>query len=776
MHRSTTQIVALFLMVSLVHARGRDAAGVEAEQLRKLPRVLLKADKTTRAQMVRLDLRKRLQAANDRSSRNWRAVESIEQWRKFVAPRIAALDKSLGSPDPAPRILDLRTVATIEGDGFEIRNIVFRSKLGLWVTANLYLPTRRPASMPGILICHSHHRPKEHGELQDMGMTWARAGCAVLVMDQLGHGERRQHPFRSSADFAGEFRVSRQDYYFRYDTGIQLHLAGESLVGWFAHDLRRGVDALLTLDGIDAKRILLLGSVAGGGDPTAVAGAIDSRIAAVVPFNFGGPQPETRYPLPADAETSFNYAGSGSWESTRNLRRSARDGFLPWVIVAGIAPRKLVFAHEFNWDQPRDPVWKRLQSVYTMHGARDSLDYTYGRGEVTQSSSTATHCTHIGKVHRRRVHQAFRRWFDIDVDDASEFSQRVDAGKLRCWTPALERELQPPRLCDALASHVQSRLEKQRAERRKLPPTQQRLELRRRLAEVLGSATHDRAAEILPAAVEPVDVGAPATPVVLQTEPGIQIPLWLLLPKGASTDAPVRVVIAVSQAGKDAFLDRRAEEIAELLNSGLAVCLPDLRGVGETKPDAFRGKRSADTGRSSTELMLGGTPLGTRLRDLRSVIAYLRSRSDVADSFAMWGESLQPPNPADAPFRSPRRIAGRPTESESLGPTLSLLAAVYEDDIKAVFIRGGLAEWTDVLRSQFTYIPHDVVAPGLLPLADMGDIVNALPQPVRWEAPVDAWNRKVSASELARLRQLAPQNKTYKITPDTTSVARWLTP
>ncbi len=85
--------------------------------------------------------------------------------------------------------------------------------------------------MPGILICHSHHNPKTQSELQDMGVVWARAGCYVLVMDQLGHGERRQHPFRTSADYDESFKVSRQDYYFRYNVGIQLHLIGESLIG-----------------------------------------------------------------------------------------------------------------------------------------------------------------------------------------------------------------------------------------------------------------------------------------------------------------------------------------------------------------------------------------------------------------------------------------------------------------------------------------------------------------------------------------------------------------
>ena len=105
--------------------------------------------------------------------------------------------------------------------------------------------------MPGILLCHSHHNPKTQGELQDMGMTWARQGYLVLVMDQLGHGKRRQHPFRSPADYAGPFEVNRQDYHFGYNVGIQLQLIGGSLMGWMVWDLRRGVDLLLARHGID---------------------------------------------------------------------------------------------------------------------------------------------------------------------------------------------------------------------------------------------------------------------------------------------------------------------------------------------------------------------------------------------------------------------------------------------------------------------------------------------------------------------------------------------
>src|SRR5205807_6251291 len=169
------------------------------------------------------------------------------------------------------------------------------------------------------------------------------------------------------------------DYHFRYNVGMQLHMIGDSLIGWMVWDLMRGVDLLLARPGIDPKRIVLLGAVAGGGDPAAVTAALDPRISAVVPFNFGGPQPETKYPLPDDARTSFNYAGGGSWESTRNLRLSARDGFLPWAIVGSVAPRGLIYGHEFAWDRAHDPVWKRLEMVFGFYNS-PRLAAVAGRG------------------------------------------------------------------------------------------------------------------------------------------------------------------------------------------------------------------------------------------------------------------------------------------------------------------------------------------------------------------------------------------------------------
>ena len=147
--------------------------------------------------MLARDVRSRVQAASLRENREWDGVKTRDDWEGFREPRMRGLRESLGLPSDnrgAPRVLVTRT---LEGDGYRIENLVVESRPGLVVTANLYQPTSPPRSMPVILISHSHHNPKTQGELQDMGMTWAREGSLVLVMDQLGHGERRQHPFRT---------------------------------------------------------------------------------------------------------------------------------------------------------------------------------------------------------------------------------------------------------------------------------------------------------------------------------------------------------------------------------------------------------------------------------------------------------------------------------------------------------------------------------------------------------------------------------------------------
>jgi len=791
-------VVAMAFFVVVVPPTSADEKKL-AESLRKIsPNVIAVEGKTTKQKrdelrrMLSRDIRARRRKVNVADVKAWRSLKTVKQWEAFRDKRIAALRKSLGTFPEPPADLKMKVTKTIPGEGYVIRNIVFQSRPGLWVTANLYSPPKPGKSMPGILICHSHHRPKTQGELQDMGMIWARAGCHVLVMDQLGHGERRQHPFRTSKDYAKSFRVSRQDYYFRYNTGIQLHLLGDSLMGWMTWDLQRGVDLLLKQPGIDPKRIIHLGAVAGGGDPCAVTAAIDKRIAAAVPFNFGGPQPENVFPLPKDAEFSFNYMGGGSWESTRNLRLNGRDGFLPWVIVGSIAPRRLIYAHEFSWDKEHDPVWKRFQMLYKRYGKPEHLTSTHGYGKVTLSSKVASHCTNIGAHHRKAgIYAAFKKWFGIPAPK-TEYRNRVKESELLCVDPPLDGNSKSSAAVELTPMHqlagtiAEERISAVKQRLRGKSKQKKRDILQKAWSRILGDvnlAPGDSPGANWPVkAKTTVENGIRITRFVANVEREVRVPGIVLRPNAKKGDRPRPVVVCVSQSGKEAFLKNRADVVATFLDAGFAVCIPDLRGTGETRPGTYRGRRSYATGLSSSELMLGGTLVGQRLKDLRTVIALLRSRKEFdGKRIALWGDSFAKINPPDRNVAVPLRINNEPDHNEPLGHLLVLLAALFEDDVKAaVSHRGGLVSFRSVLDSQFVYIPHDAVVPGAIVAGDLPLLANAGVQTPLWIAGLTTGENKPAAVKSSGYRgdSNSSDKKSNRIVlrdkPNATAAATWL--
>ncbi|HWG47165.1 MAG TPA: acetylxylan esterase [Gemmataceae bacterium] len=777
---------ALLLGMLTANAGGQPKDTNLAEQLRRLdPVVLRKGDKPSNrpAGMVGRTIRTQLQAVNERESRAWHALHTRADWEKYRDARLEALRQSLGSFPPVPRDLQVRVTRTLRGEGYQIENIAFVSRPGLVVTANLYSPVPATKSMPGILICHSHHNPKTQGELQDMGVLWARVGCQVLVMDQLGHGERRAHPFTDAASYAKPFRVGRQDYYFRYNTGLQLQAIGDSLTGWMVWDMMRGVDVLLARPGIDKERIILLGAVAGGGDPVAVTAALDRRIAAAAPFNFGGPQPETTYPLPADTERSLNYAGSGSWESTRNLRLSARDGFLPWLIVGSIAPRRLIYGHEFSWDREHDPVWARLERIYSWYDARDHLASAQGRGKLSGQPPEASHCNNIGPLQRQGIYAALKKWFNIAPPD-KESKERHSAIELTCLTPALARELKSQPLHMLAATLGDERAAKARQALAKENPAQRRRQLQRTWSKRLGPV--DPPAERIASKPSKERIGEVTMErLSLEMEPGIVVPLLLMLPPRKG-DARAPVVVALAQGGKQAFLKNESAALAGLLQAGVAVCLPDVRGTGETRPGDGRGRGSAATAHASSEWMLGQTLVGARLRDLRAVLRYLRGRDDLdARRLALWGESFAPVNPPERNLAVPHDAEPAPNLAEPLGGLLALFGALFEDDIRAVCIHGGLAGYQTLLQSPFVYVPADSLVPGALTAGDLGDVTAALaPCPVRLTGLVDGLNRTMKADALRMMYEpartaydVAKAAKQFQLetrTPAETPTWRWI--
>jgi hypothetical protein len=336
-----------------------------------------------------------------------------------------------------------------------------------------------------------------------------------------------------------------------------------------------------------------------------------------------------------------------------------------------------------------------------------------------------------------------------------EYQQRRPSEELICLTPDLRRELQPVhRLAGELAA---TRLAAARQRRSGLAPAEQRQHLCTEWAKLLGT--------ISPAPAKVVrNERQKAGPMMverlaLESGEGLVVPVVLLLPAQA-VDRRLPVVVAFAQEGKQGFLVKRPEMLARLLEAGVAVCLPDVRGCGETSPqDGSRGRGGSSTSVSATELMLGETMLGRRLGDLRTVLAYLRGRSDIdAGRMALWGDSFAARNARDRSLAVPLDADKQPTQAEPLGGLLALFASLFEETICATFIQGGLVSFQSMLNEPFCYVPHDAVVPGALSVSDLSDMAAALaPKQLRLTNFVDAQNRAVSEQEL-RQAYRNPQN------------------
>ena len=140
--------------------------------------------------------------------------------------------------------------------------------------------------------------------------------------------------------------------------------------------------------------------------------------------------------------------------------------------------------------------------------------------------------------------------------------------------------------------------------------------------------------------------------------------------------------------------------------------------------------------------------LAAQLRDLRTVIHEVGLYNK---PLMLWGDSFARSNPADAKVAVPHEIK-QPAHAEPLGGLVVLLAALYEDDIKAVYVCGGLSSYQSLLGSQFLHVPHDALVPGILTVGDLPDLVSLLsPRPVRLDGFVDGLNRRVSEKALGAL-------------------------
>ena len=729
--------------------------------------------------MLDRNIRDRTRKILETEKRDWERVRTLDDWKRFRDPKWKALATSIGE-FPERRPLDTKVMKEFRGDGYRRQDIVYQTRPGFWVTANLYLPGESRGLMPGIVIAHSLHTPKTQFELQDMGILWARAGCAVLVLDQVGYGERIE-----------AYPWEREAYHSRYIEGMQLYLVGESLIKWMVWDIIRGIDLLLERKDIDEKRIIMLGAVAGGGDPAAVAAALDERIAAVAPFNFGESTPEIPRFLPEKNQWPRELADPGlsDWETPRCLRRGIIDQFLQWTVCAMAAPRRLVYSYELGWNVEDLPAWARYKKVFDLYHAPDHLAEAHGFGPFPGPGE----CWHIGPAQRRSLYPTLERWFGIPISFEAiassvsanltrEPGDRRPEAELAVLTPATAAPLHM-RTAHELAREIgRAKVESGRTALARMTPQHRQEWMRAELAKRLGDiepnpnpqATVHWTKKLPDATVEGITVAV---------ESNITVPLLLFRP-ATKPSARTPVAVGIAEGGKALFLATRNHQIESLLKQGVAVCLPDVRGTGETSPDSRRDPDNDENMQAVNEQMLGETLVGRRLKDLRTVLVYLEQRPDMdGKRVGLWGESLMPVNGASLVLdENPLWQVGPQIQQqgEPLGGLLAVLGALYDPNVRTIAVRGGLAGYSSILDDAFTYVSADITIPGFLEVGDLADVAALLaPKPILLEDLIDGKNRLVPGDQFRS--ELQPVFGAYRDAPANLSVrtgpseiAEWL--
>lgn len=229
-------------------------------------------------------------------------------------------------------------------EGYTVENVAFESIPGYIVTGNLFRPLNARPPYAAMLSTHGHYRPivkpedyNDHARfwpgMQARCASLARMGAVVLSIDMFGYGD--------SIQLVGQ-PAHKQSF------ALTLQI-------WNA---MRAVDFLLSLDGVDPKRIGVSGE-SGGGTQTFLLTALDPRIAASAPV----------------VMVSSYFFGGCPCESGLPIHRSA-DHFVNNAMIAALAaPRPLlVISDPKDWTQQVPQVeFPFLQKIYGYYGATQNV-------------------------------------------------------------------------------------------------------------------------------------------------------------------------------------------------------------------------------------------------------------------------------------------------------------------------------------------------------------------------------------------------------------------
>ncbi len=613
---------------------------------------------------------------------------NLQDWQNRRPAVEAAFRRALGLqrlPERSP--LQARTVSQLDRGTITIENIIFESRPGFPVTANLYRPsrsstTRRPAVLSP--IGHFLSAGKTAPDVQARCLGLAQRGFVVLTYDAIGQGERM---------VMGNVH---------HEAGYALLPLGETIAGWMVWDSLRAIDCLQSREDVDPARIGITGN-SGGGLNSLFTAALDPRVqaATVVGFTF-------------EFSDWIRYGGTHC--TCTHLPGLLRD--LEWFEIAGlIAPRPLLM------------IQGEHDTIFPIQGASRAAAATEVVYRLSGGSNSVRFLNLPGQPHA--FTQPFRapmyEWMLQHVGGGQPSAQATDAPleplpekdpRLLCYPEGRQPD-STPSVVDLAASTA-----RRMAARMPDPQLPERRAEVRTWVEDLTAPTARPPAFLAPRTIRPVSGNAPEKLTFL-SEPGVQIPALLWRSPSFTGRSPVVVLIA--DRGKAWTAESGLVE--PLLRARFAVFACDLRGRGESL--SRYGPRHDINFRLVASQVLAGQPLaGRRAIDVRRAVDFLQLRPDLdTDNLAIVGigDDALPVLLAAATDPRLRRVA--------IHDYLHSFASAMIARAPVPLAEMGNA-WNDPqldgrIRTEAYTIDFGSVLPSVLEVADLPDVVALLaPRPL----------------------------------------------